>query len=149
MHRLRRTLKSRVRVAWRNGHLLWFIGVRTARPLLLVENRAGLLVGDAYIVMQDHGTLNLIDAVRTEGLRERWLAAFEDLVISLRNARIRHGDFKGTNFLVCGDALSLIDLDALGEGDISRDLPRFLKNWEHLPQVQARFERSLSTLGFN
>ncbi|MDA1075558.1 MAG: phosphotransferase [Proteobacteria bacterium] len=148
VHRLRRSLKSRVRVAWRNGHLLWFIGVRTARPLMLIENRAGFLVVDSYIVMQDHGTLNLIDAVRTEGLRDCWLAAFEDLVISLRNARVRHGDFKGTNFLVCGDALSLIDLDALGEGDIGRDLPRFLKNWEHLPLVQARFERSLNDLGF-
>jgi tRNA A-37 threonylcarbamoyl transferase component Bud32 len=146
-HRLRRTFKSRIRIAWTNGHWLAFLGVRTARPILLLETRLGPFVDVGYIVMEDRGSLDLIEAIKVEGLNDDWLSEFSDLVVSLRNAGIRHGDFKGTNFLVQGRHLALIDLDSMAEGDITRDLPRFMQNWKDLPQVGVRFRQQLADVG--
>jgi tRNA A-37 threonylcarbamoyl transferase component Bud32 len=142
-HRLRQSLKprSRARNAWRWGQHLHAAGVPTARPLALLEHRCGPLRGAAYLVMEDLGDRSLRDAVGAGPPLAAWVAAVTELFLELQRLGLAHGDTKATNFIVVGERVALIDLDAMRAEPrgLARDLRRFLDNWTDQPAVRDAF----------
>jgi tRNA A-37 threonylcarbamoyl transferase component Bud32 len=129
-HRVKRWFKRRARNAWRNGHLLAFLGIPTARPVALIERRWGWFVGSSYLVMPDVGDVSLDQVLRDQPDRFAVLAPrVVDVLKQLAAAGLEHGDLKATNFVVHGDAVALIDYDAVRKGDHRKDVERFLRNW--------------------
>lgn len=140
-HALRRTLKprSRFRRAWCNGQRLHFLRIPTARPLALLERRHGPLRGVAYLVMEDCGADDLSRLAAGTGLTGWHIDAVTRIFRALVAAGLSHGDTKATNFLVAGDDVLLVDLDAMRESPAgqSKDIGRFLANWD--PALGRRF----------
>jgi hypothetical protein len=149
LHRVRRWFKSRARTAWRNGHRLEFLGIPTAAPLALVEERFGPLRGRSWLVMEDCGDDDLDGAVARDGWREVWLDQLVALLGILRALGLGHGDMKATNVLIRNDVLHLIDLDALGErsGGYRVDRDRLLSNWAEQPSLLAPLAARLAAAG--
>ncbi|MEZ5560116.1 MAG: lipopolysaccharide kinase InaA family protein [Pseudomonadales bacterium] len=154
VHRLRRALKprSRFRLAWCNGQRLHFLGIATARPVALLERRFGPLRGVAYLVMEDRGDLDLAGAVAAAApaVVARLMTSCAALFGDLARAGLRHGDGKASNFLVDGEQVLCIDLDAMAEDSgrgLMRDLQRFLANWPADGSTRAGFDAALREAG--
>jgi tRNA A-37 threonylcarbamoyl transferase component Bud32 len=152
-HRLRRSLRPvpRYRNAWRQGHRLHLAGVPTARPAALLERRSGLLRNEAYLVMEDAGDRDLLNATRSLVLDEVHVAAVVELFRALETIGVTHGDTKATNFLVQGTRIVLVDLDGMRTrpADVERDRARFLANWRDAPAVQQRFADAFRSAGLS
>ncbi len=149
-HRLSRGLRaSRASRAWRNGHRLRMLGIATADPLLLVEERFGPIRGRAFLVMRSLDGPTLAD-VDPRAHLDRIVAMFG----ALRDAGLVHGDTKASNFVLDGEALALVDLDSMYEANDARlqrghadDIARFLANWNDAPDVRAQLAVALNTVG--
>lgn len=147
-HRVRRWIKRRARNAWTNGHWLDFLGVDTAKPVALLEQRWGWFAGVSYLVMPDCGERDLIHTLSSEPERFSELAPQTVRILrKLRDAGIAHGDLKATNFIVHGPNVLLIDYDSVRVGDSQRDIARFLKNWADDPEKQAAWRAQLVAVG--
>lgn len=145
---LRRALRPlpRYRRAWINGQGLRLLEIPTARPLALVECRAGPFRGRAYLVMEDLGDLDLATEVRDSGLSPARLAQVVALFETLATAGLVHGDTKASNFLIADDRVHLVDLDALScRGSPAEDRRRFLANFSD--DVRARVEAAFTAVG--
>jgi tRNA A-37 threonylcarbamoyl transferase component Bud32 len=150
LHRLRRSLRpSRAWHAWRNGHRLRMLGIATAAPLLLIEQRFGPLRGRAYLIMQ---SLSGPDLTQLDPLTQchEIVALFQGLA----RARLVHGDTKATNFVLHNGALSLLDLDSMRHlpgSNFARahaaDVERFLDNWQAHPDVRTKIAAVLAAAG--
>ncbi len=150
-HALRRNLRGtpRFRRAWAFGQGLNLLGIATARPLALLERRAGPWRGVAYLVMEDVGRQDLAGEIAASGLTEDRLAQVVALFADLARAGLSHGDTKATNFLVDGGDLRLVDLDAMALDDRGRgaDLTRFLDNFEAGSETRRRFVDAFAAAG--
>ncbi len=139
---LRRMLRPvpRYRRAWMSGQLMAFLGLPTALPLVLIEERRYLLPSVAYLVMEDLQGQSLSEEVVERGLSQTRAAEVARLFVLLKRAGLTHGDSKASNFIVCDDQVHLIDLDAMRRGTraFGKDIERFLENWEG--EVRERFE---------
>jgi tRNA A-37 threonylcarbamoyl transferase component Bud32 len=156
-HYLRRCLRpSRAAVSWKNAHRLHFLGVATPQPVAFAETRHGFLRSTALFVMRYENGPDLacqlgMPAVSSAEI-DRMAAAFCDLVVVLAHNRLSHGDFKATNFIVGEQGLTLLDLDGMARHWIakrhvralSRDLRRFVHNWDGQPALQQRFSDQLN-----
>ena len=161
-HALRRCLrKTRAAVSWRNAHLLGMLGVRTPDPVLLLENRWGILRGSSYFVsryVEGRRYQEIFeDHLHEEGCaRDPRVQEFMRMLILLRNHRLSHGDMKATNFIESDGMLWVMDLDAMKEhGDetshrraLAKDCARWMKNWDARPKVSHCFQESLRAAGF-
>lgn len=150
-HGLRRALRPtpRYRVAWLSGHRLLHLGIATPRPVALLEVRSGLATV-AYLVMEDAGTpRDLTETIADDGYSADIGRAVAGLFRALGDAGLVHGDTKASNFLVRDDGVHLIDLDAMRRGSQarSRDVSRFLANWDDQPDVRASFRSALQEAG--
>ena len=150
-HRLWISLKrrSRGRLSWLNAQRLRLLGIPTAHPLLLLEERFGPMRGTAYLVMDDLGEQHLGAAVLTQGFAP-FTSAASALFASLGRAGLIHGDAKATNFIVHRGDLHLIDLDAMRPLDgrtharlFAKDIARFLENWDEHPDAKQAFANAL------
>ena len=129
-HRVRRWIKRRARNAWQNGHWLDFVGIDTAKPVALLEQRWGWFAGVSYLVMPDVGERDLAHTLAIQPGRFDDLAPQTvSLLRKLKVAGLQHGDLKATNFMVSENRVLLIDYDALSEGSFESDRARFVKNW--------------------
>ncbi len=147
-HRVRRWFKRRPRIAWRNGHRLAFLGIATAKPVALLEERFGWFAGTAYLVMPDCGDRDLGQALATDPESFSALAPqVVALLKGLQTAGLAHGDLKASNFVLHGDELRLIDFDAVVEGDNAGDIQRFLRNWQDDPELLAAWRLQLEAAG--
>jgi tRNA A-37 threonylcarbamoyl transferase component Bud32 len=148
---LRRALRPvpRYRRAWRNGQALHLLGIPTARPLVLVERRVGPWRGVAYLVMEDLGDADLASELAGTGAADQRLEAAVALLRALAVAGLVHGDTKASNFLVHGERVAVVDLDAmrLGGRGQRRDLVRFLANFDGRPALRARCATLLGAVG--
>lgn len=155
-HALRRCLRpSRAMVSWKNAHRLRFLGINTPRPLAVIERRWGFLRQRAYFIMAHMGGVTLEqalhEAVRAQQAVEGRLDELVALLEQLATARISHGDFKATNFLLSAGRLYLADLDGMRahrshasfKKAFHRDLKRLLHNWQNLPLVNQRLAKRL------
>ncbi|MBT7335263.1 MAG: hypothetical protein HN856_12865 [Gammaproteobacteria bacterium] len=137
-HWLKRMIKRRARRAWVNGHRLDLLGIRTARPIALLERRWGFFNGICYLVMEDVGSVTLQEVmVKNPQMIESLSLPITEVLLGLSAARLIHGDLKATNFVVYEQRVALIDYDGLAVGRSNKDKTRFLANWDNYPQLKA------------
>jgi tRNA A-37 threonylcarbamoyl transferase component Bud32 len=146
-HAIRRMLEPvpRFRRAWLNGQRLHLLGIATARPLALLEQRQGPLRGRAYLVMEDLGDTDLAVEIAAHGLDESRLADIAALFRAFDDAGLSHGDTKASNFLVTDTGVSVVDLDSMvaSRRGIDADRERFLRNFADVPEVGRRLAAAL------
>ena len=156
LHALARAVReTRAAISWRNAHRLRFYGLPTPRPVALIEKRCGPFRRVSYFVSEYTEGIGsrryFLDGERSEAEEARVVEALAALLEAMWSAGIVHGDTKGSNFLVAGKDLSIIDLDsmtqprnpsraALGKRE---DRLRFLRNWPERPAVRHAFAAKL------
>lgn len=151
-HRLKRCFKtSRAIKSWRNAHHLLCLGIPTARPVAIVENRFGPFCGKSYFIMEalDGISADKFFASQTKITNEVKVVAEKivKLLKSLAEMRIKHGDMKASNIILVDGEPVLIDLDAVkkypkflwNDRRKQKDIKRFMKNWEKQAEVFALF----------
>jgi tRNA A-37 threonylcarbamoyl transferase component Bud32 len=145
---------SRAWQSWLAAHRLRFLGIPTPRPLALIERRFGPLRGRAWLVTEYCAGPNLQEALadRAEsGAPTETLDAVRRLFAQLAAARISHGDLKATNFILNGNQLCVLDLDAMRRHDSEaawrkvwkKDRARFLRNWPQDSALWREMEAAL------
>lgn len=129
---------SRAWNSWIEGNRLGMLGIPTAQPLALVEERLGPLRGRAFLVAADVDGPSLRELLDPDDSPEGAVAeSLQSLLDALYRHRIVHGDLKATNLLWHGGAVHLIDLDAQMQQHRpwrfrrgwARDRERLLANW--------------------
>jgi tRNA A-37 threonylcarbamoyl transferase component Bud32 len=158
-HGLRRGFRrSRASVSWRNAHRLISLGIKTPRPIALIERRFGPFRKTAFFITEYVEGINAYELFHTEVAKEidraNVVRLFARLFQVLADASISHGDTKATNFIVTKESLFLVDLDAVCEHRsrkrflraFTRDLKRFMQNWENLKQVENTFREGFDNL---
>ncbi len=157
-HALRRTVrKSRAENCWIAAHKLTQIGVTTARPVAMLENRFGPFKGKAYYLTEfaDGELCNeYLPALAQQSEIEHIVGRFAGLFRTLVKHRISHGDTKATNFLIHRGQPVVLDLDAMRihdntsslEKGFEKDKRRFLRNWETYPELHALFQKRLQSI---
>jgi tRNA A-37 threonylcarbamoyl transferase component Bud32 len=129
---------SRAWVSWREGNRMSLLGMKTAKPLAVIEERYFWLRGRAWLILEHVEGENAIQRLKSQE-QHREVEAMQTLLAELAAARLSHGDLKGTN-LIWREASGhwvLIDLDSMRAHrcDFSfrraqgRDLARLLRNW--------------------
>lgn len=148
---------SRAWHAWLEGNRLSFLGIATARPLAVIEQRWFGLRGQAWLVNESIGgesAQQRLTPYLSSGLPDAELQALVVLFDSLIRARISHGDLKGSNVLWNGQAWALIDLDAMRQHRRSssfarayaKDRERFIRNWPLASALSRQLQQHLPTL---
>jgi tRNA A-37 threonylcarbamoyl transferase component Bud32 len=153
-HALRRCLRpSRAVVSWKNAHRLLFLGIRTPRPIAVIEERWGIFRRRAYFIMAylPGETIDKIVRAKIDDSRAigNCLDHLATLINQLASAQISHGDFKATNFLISSNQLHLLDLDGMTAHRINgafkrafrKDLVRLRLNWPDLPNISSRIAK--------
>lgn len=151
-------LPRRVRIAWRNSHLLRFLGIATAKPIAMLEKRYAGLPTVGYIIsefLSGPDARDLTRQSRTEGTPfEPLVPKISELLESLARHRIGHSDLKATNMILVDDRFVIIDLDGLRvynhwryQRALRKDWLRLLKNWQDWPELYETLQdRILSIL---
>lgn len=156
-HALRRLFRtSRAVNCWRAASRLRKAGIDTPRPVAAMEERRfGILRGRSWFISEYIDGDTLAQAIGHDtGHPSPLVAQAADIVLRLRTAGIVHGDLKATNFLVHGDRIYLVDLDATRnprgrrlEAGLRKDLARFLRNWSDRPDLLGDFQDRLAADG--
>ena len=129
---------SRAWKSWKNAHHLAVLGIKTPKPIAVVEQRFGWLRSRAFYLSEYESAEDaLAKYTQTDELSEQHVQDFKQFFTALVYGRISHGDLKANNILLTEEGLSLIDLDAMRfhgssrsfKKALTRDLNRFLKNW--------------------
>lgn len=152
-HAVRRALRtSRAENCWHAASWLRAAGIDTPRPVaVLEERRFNILRGRSYFLCEfiDGETLAHVLRRNCAG-RARWVEQAAGIVRRLRDHGIVHGDLKATNFIVSGERLFLVDLDAARRGSgraieagLQKDLQRFTRNWADDPDLLRELEMRL------
>jgi tRNA A-37 threonylcarbamoyl transferase component Bud32 len=159
-HQLKRSLQpTRARLSWYIAHQLQFVGVPTAKPVALIENRLFGLRGKSYFVME------YIEGIRADDFFEKNPADSHSsihaakkiiaLFFNLARLGLSHGDLKITNILFnAHQEPQLIDLDSMREHKSSlglwhrfrKDIARFLENWQSNPAMHRLFEKLIAEM---
>ncbi len=148
VHGLKRCLRpSRAWTSWRNAHRLSLLGLPTPKPVAFLEKRLGPLRSTAYYITEFVPGKNVQDLVYSHGVdwtgKHKLIEKLQELLISLHQAFIVHGDMKATNFIVAAGQILVTDLDAMksytkpGRRFIRnqrKDWKRFQKNWQSVPR---------------
>lgn len=143
--------KSRAMKSWQAGKVLAHYHIKTATPMAMIENRFGWFKRQSYFVAEKCEGVLLSDyfsPARTDAELQMALQAVLSLFAQLKHARIAHGDMKATNLLLNEKGIVLLDCDALtqcvSQSQFNRlhqkDIHRFMKNWRHMPTVEALFQ---------
>lgn len=157
-HALSRAFRpSRAAISWKNGHRLLRCGIATPKPVALREQRFGLMRGRAWLFVEKIEGSNLYHYIRHEeqlasdefmAIVKAFCCLFEKMLLE----RISHGDMKIGNFIYHDKTLYMIDLDSMQAHDneaafaraFTRDMRRFLKNWQKHPATERLFRKMLS-----
>lgn len=155
-HAVRRALRrSRALNCWDMSGQFLGAGITVPAPVACIENKLGPFRGKSYFVYEFVDAEDLLSYMNSHngpGDRSLILRRIEDLFDALQTSRIIHGDMKATNILVGADrGLTLLDLDAARQpADLPtfdrghfRDRSRFLRNWDHDPDLLDQFESVL------
>jgi len=118
IHSLRHTIKkSRARRGWLQGHRLGMLNIATPRPLAYIEQRRGLLVWQSYLVTEHVKGRELKNFLRDDKTNEKKRSVVSqqvaELLDSLSEHKITHGDLRHSNILITESGPVLTDLDAM------------------------------------
>ncbi|SDE30227.1 lipopolysaccharide kinase InaA family protein [Desulfuromonas thiophila] len=152
-HGLSRGLRpSRALISWRNAHRLVSSGIATPQAIALLEKRFGLWRRSSYYVTArcDGESAAQLDGTQLPQQQSR-ITSLVDLFRQFHQLGIRHGDCKASNFLLQGNTVQVIDLDALTEyrwrwlflRRYAADRQRFLRNWPVESPLRRHFDRLL------
>jgi len=165
-HALRRVLRpSRAMTSWINAHRLRFWGIPTPRPIAVIEERWGIFRKRAFFIM-DYLPGETIENVLRNGTEDARVVSdiidqLETILGQLAAARISHGDFKATNFLISSGKVQIVDLDGLRvhrrsssfKRAYDRDLLRLQRNWQdctdlhrHISSLVGRLRQALDLI---
>lgn len=133
--------KTRAENSWENAHRLTLLGVPTARPMALLEERFGFLKGRAYFLTEFVDTPDIkqfFKQTTDKAARAEVVKNIVQLFYRLFLLNISHGDFKANNIKICHLQPVLIDLDSVRQHQVDffahkahvRDLKRFMQNWK-------------------
>lgn len=131
---------SRARRSWLNGHCLKSLGINTPRPLALIEERQGPLCKRSWLVTEFIDGITIFDLMARYPQSEPPLAvkdSLQKLFSAMNQARVTHGDMKGTNLIWYDNQFWLLDLDAMKwhknnftfKKAWEKDCRRFADNW--------------------
>jgi tRNA A-37 threonylcarbamoyl transferase component Bud32 len=151
-HRLKRSIQpSRAMRCWHNALRLRALGIHTPKPVAVFERRWGPLRGTAYL-LTDYivGTRVSRYLAANPELEQtnKIVRAFKQLFTQLLKANICHGDTKADNFIWTDQQqLWAVDLDGMRYiannkvfvQRFSKDLNRFIRNWQSKPEVLNEF----------
>jgi tRNA A-37 threonylcarbamoyl transferase component Bud32 len=155
-HGLGRLLRrTRAGVSWSNAHLLRMLDIATATPLALIERRWGPFRREGYFLAEYVEGPDIAEVFADAGLgegckREVALQAGR-LLHRMYLLGLEHGDFKATNLKIVDGKPLLLDLDSMRlhrrtswfERRHTRDLRRFLQNWQHEPATLQMMKNAI------
>lgn len=147
MHWLERVFRpSRAWVSWANSFRLEFLEIKTPPPVAMIEERIGPLRKRAYFITE-YVEGQTADQLTGPDVRDTGLKALAEVVTSLAEAGISHGDMKASNFLLTPEGAVVLDLDAMRDNAdaalIRRDQERFLENWAQDQQTGQKLSALL------
>jgi tRNA A-37 threonylcarbamoyl transferase component Bud32 len=153
LHGLRRAfMVTRAQHSWQNAMRLREMGILTPEPVGFMERRFGPLRNTAYFIseyVEGPRAINYFKGA-DHGEMEEVAGEIAEIFNKLKSGKISHGDMKATNIIIDNGKPSLVDLDAM-RSHTSRmcfmrahrkDIRRFFKNWEAVPQAASLFEES-------
>jgi RIO-like serine/threonine protein kinase len=157
-HGIRRFFqRSRAKNCWLQAQALANIGVAVAPPIAWVQKKTLGLKCDSWLISERvdgddcHTTF---ENRKQEG--SLLMANIVNTLVKLWRAGYSHGDLKATNILIANGNPVLIDLDAtqhhrsrfFARRRITRDLRRFLKNWQTEPLIHQQAITALAAYEF-
>ncbi len=132
LHQCARSLMpSRAADSWKNGHLLRFNHIPTAKPLLMLENRWGAFRGRSYVLteyLEGCHAFDYFENSQPMAEREAMAVKINTLIKHLHQSGFVHGDLKAHNIWIKGNAPILIDLDGMEREQQSL----IVKDWSRL-----------------
>lgn len=152
-HRIGRLFRStRASISWANAHRLQLLGIPTARPVALFEQRMlEYLRGKAFFLS---GFVDQCDVdaffehTRDKQLRAIAVKNIVQLFYRLYLLQLSHGDTKASNMKVLDNGVPLlIDLDSMQQHRFgffaakshASDIKRFMQNWKAQPSLYNAF----------
>jgi tRNA A-37 threonylcarbamoyl transferase component Bud32 len=128
---------------------LTLLGIATPQPVAIRENRNGRLRQEAYLITEflDGKNLQRWVLALSTGQIPSWLGKeIFRIFDTFLNSKVSHGDMKASNLIVFGKTLFIIDLDTLQwhsseeslNQAITRDIERFMENWQGSTWVYFR-----------
>jgi len=153
-HGLRRALKkTRASHSWHYSHLLQKIGIHTPYPVAMKEKRFGPFRNKAYFIFEFIQGPTALDYFHDQKINFDTKLIVAEKIIELFNklkfSKLSHGDMKATNIIINDNKPYLIDLDSMVEHKNQyffkkaweKDIKRFMKNWDDLPDIQQCFRK--------
>jgi len=149
---------SRAWMSWRNAHRLTYMDIPTPVPVALIERRWGPFRRKAYFITEAARGIPLNHLFASETLDgaaiDKELKRLESIFQSMATARIWHGDFKASNFIVSKEDIKVVDLDVMMEyryrwafqKAFQKDLKRFMKNWTDIPEIERKCQQMLERI---
>jgi tRNA A-37 threonylcarbamoyl transferase component Bud32 len=146
---------SRAAASWANAYRLNILGIATAKPIAVYEQRTFGLRGKAYFLAE---YLDLPDVAeyfaQTQNKTKRAEAVknIVTLFYKLYLLQISHGDMKATNIKMQGTQPVLIDLDSMRQHRKTnltahvRDIQRFMQNWKDNTSLYNAFVKTFKVV---
>lgn len=155
-HGLSRAFRpSRAETSWANAHRLNILGIATAKPIAVYEQRTFGLRGKAYFLAEYLDLPDVAEYFAQTQNKTKRAEAVKNLVIlfyKLYLLQISHGDMKATNIKMQGTQPVLIDLDSMRQHRKSnpaahvRDLQRFMQNWKDNTSLYNAFVKTFKVV---
>jgi len=149
---LRRLLPSRARTSWKNMHLMKMLGILTPAPVAMLEIRKGPFVLVSYVVSEYLESEHAMDYFsKSRKVNTNWpvlVKSIGQILLTMKNNYIYHGDLKGNNILISDYKVYLIDFDSMisykrwffFRGRLQKDQKRFVCNWQNNEQAWKFFK---------
>lgn len=150
-HGVNRAMRqTRAARSWANAHRLMLLGIPTAAPVALIENRKFGLKGRAYFLsdyVDAPDAAEFFSGTADSTLQAKAVMNVVKLFYRLFLLQISHGDMKASNIKIVNGAPLLIDLDSMQQHRYVRpalkahvrDLKRFMHNWQAMPALYNAF----------
>lgn len=147
--------KTRAMKSWCNAKLLLQLGISTAKPVAMIEQRIGPLNLHSYFVSEyvlgapihHYLTAPSVSVEQKMSIADKITKIFEKLSYN----QIGHGDMKATNIIVHDGIPMLMDLDAMKQFSsasryqkaMKKDINRFMRNWADNKELFSIFTEKL------
>lgn len=158
-HALIRSLRwSRAAVSWKNAHLLDLLGIPTAKPIAIIEERWGPMRRRSYLLTESlkgqHAYDEFLDKTVTDDDKIKLSANISKIMEQLKWARVSHGDMKAQNIICTEAGPVLIDLDGLKSNQskksfrrqFEKDVYRFVRSWQPNLPSKISFNKFIDNL---
>ena len=147
LHFFRRLFQnSRARKNWDNASTLCKMGIKTFKPIAILEERYGPLKGRSYFICSYIEGIKALEFFTHETVHEDIQSIAEKITAmfnTLATAWISHRDLNLSNILLLDNQPWLIDLDSMkshrwswiAKRSAQRELNRFIRNCQETPEV--------------